>query len=62
MKVVKEGVLRTVEKAMGEKYNEEMKDAWSEAYNQLAAAILAEMNIEAEVVATAAALAETTTT
>ncbi|KAL4576792.1 hypothetical protein LXL04_012891 [Taraxacum kok-saghyz] len=44
--VVKEGVLRTVEKGVGEKWNEEMKEAWSEAYDQLAAAILAEMNKE----------------
>lgn len=43
MKVVKEALLRTVEKAMDEKYNEEMKDAWSEAYDQLAAAIKTEM-------------------
>nr|XP_043634659.1 non-symbiotic hemoglobin 2-like [Erigeron canadensis] len=45
--VVKEGVLRTVEKGVGEKWGEEMKEAWSEAYNQLAAAIQAEMEKEA---------------
>ncbi|KAI7753050.1 hypothetical protein M8C21_016805 [Ambrosia artemisiifolia] len=45
--VVKEGLLRTVEKGVGEKWNEEMKGAWSEAYDQLAAAIQAEMNKEA---------------
>ncbi|MFS7957580.1 putative Globin-like superfamily protein [Helianthus anomalus] len=47
MKVVKEAVLRTVEKGVGEKWSEEMKGAWSEAYDQLANAIQAEMNIEA---------------
>ncbi|KAL8210623.1 hypothetical protein R6Q57_005060 [Mikania cordata] len=45
--VVKEGLLRTVEKGVGEKWCEEMKGAWSEAYDQLAAAIQAEMNKEA---------------
>ncbi|KAJ0550526.1 putative Globin-like superfamily, leghemoglobin, iron-binding protein [Helianthus annuus] len=45
--VVKEGLLRTVEKGVGEKWSEEMKGAWSEAYDQLAAAIQAEMNKEA---------------
>lgn len=47
LKVVKEGVLRTVEKGVGEKWSEEMKGAWSEAYDQLAAAILSEMSKEA---------------
>nr|CAB91629.1 hemoglobin [Cichorium intybus x Cichorium endivia] len=45
--VVKEGVLRTVEKGVGEKWSEEMKGAWSEAYDQLAAAIITEMKKEA---------------
>ncbi|KAK9078727.1 hypothetical protein SSX86_002784 [Deinandra increscens subsp. villosa] len=45
--VVKEGLLRTVEKGVGEKWCEDMKGAWSEAYDQLAAAIQAEMNKEA---------------
>ncbi|KAI3793498.1 hypothetical protein L1987_36117 [Smallanthus sonchifolius] len=46
--VVKEALIRTVEKAMGEKCSEEMKDAWSnEAYDQLAAAIKTEMKQEA---------------
>ncbi|KAH1121860.1 hypothetical protein J1N35_005020 [Gossypium stocksii] len=42
--VVKEALLRTVEEAIGEeKWNEEMKNAWGEAYDQLAEAIKAEM-------------------
>ncbi|PWA61460.1 non-symbiotic hemoglobin 2 [Artemisia annua] len=41
--VVKEGLLRTMEKEAGEKCCEEMKGAWSEAYDQLFAAIQAEM-------------------
>ncbi|KAI3705232.1 hypothetical protein L1987_75466 [Smallanthus sonchifolius] len=45
--VVKEALLRTVEKGVGEKWCEDMKGAWSEAYDQLAAAIQAEMNKEA---------------
>nr|XP_043633865.1 non-symbiotic hemoglobin 2-like [Erigeron canadensis] len=44
--IVKEAVIRTVKKAMGEKCNGEMKDAWSEAYDQLAAAIKTEMKKE----------------
>ncbi|KAK9061308.1 hypothetical protein SSX86_018488 [Deinandra increscens subsp. villosa] len=44
--VVKEALIRTVEKGMGERCNEEMKDAWSEAYNHLAAAIKTEMKKE----------------
>lgn len=48
MKVVKEGLLRTVEKGVGDKWSEEMKSAWTEAYDQLAAAIQAEMKKEAE--------------
>ncbi|XP_071706965.1 anaerobic nitrite reductase HB2-like [Rutidosis leptorrhynchoides] len=45
--VVKEAVLRTVEKGVGEKWSEEMKGAWAEAYDQLAAAIQDEMKKEA---------------
>ncbi|GKD95899.1 non-symbiotic hemoglobin 2 [Tanacetum coccineum] len=45
--VVKEALLRTVEKGAGEKWCEEMKGAWSEAYDQLSAAIQAEMAKEA---------------
>ncbi|XP_012466814.1 non-symbiotic hemoglobin 2 [Gossypium raimondii] len=42
--VVKEALLRTIEEAIGEeKWNEEMKNAWGEAYDQLAEAIKAEM-------------------
>lgn len=44
MQVVKEALLRTIEEAIGEeKWNEEMKNAWGEAYDQLAEAIKAEM-------------------
>ncbi|KAL8193145.1 hypothetical protein R6Q57_027049 [Mikania cordata] len=45
--VVKEALIRTVQKAMGEKCSEEMKDAWREAYDQLAHAIKTEMKQEA---------------
>ncbi|KAG5615992.1 hypothetical protein H5410_015816 [Solanum commersonii] len=45
--VVKEALLRTVEEAMGKKWKDEMKEAWGEAYDQLAAAIKAEMHAEA---------------
>ncbi|KAL7615254.1 non-symbiotic hemoglobin 2 [Lactuca sativa] len=45
--VVKEALIRTVEKAMGEKCSEEMKSAWCEAYDHLAAAIKTEMKQEA---------------
>ncbi|TMW87271.1 non-symbiotic hemoglobin 2 [Solanum pennellii] len=45
--VVKEALLRTVKEAMGNKWKDEMKEAWSEAYDQLAAAIKAEMHAEA---------------
>ncbi|TYH87969.1 hypothetical protein ES332_D01G155000v1 [Gossypium tomentosum] len=44
MQVVKEALLRTIEEAIGEeKWNEEMKNGWGEAYDQLAEAIKAEM-------------------
>ncbi|XP_009605782.1 anaerobic nitrite reductase HB2 [Nicotiana tomentosiformis] len=45
--VVKEALLRTVKEAMGEKWSEDTKEAWGEAYDQLAAAIKAEMHSEA---------------
>ncbi|CAN4120044.1 unnamed protein product [Withania somnifera] len=45
--VVKEALLRTVEEAMGEKWSDDMKEAWTESYDQLAAAIKAEMHAEA---------------
>ncbi|KAI3721846.1 hypothetical protein L2E82_32865 [Cichorium intybus] len=45
--VVKEALIRTVAKAMGEKCSEEMKSAWSEAYDELADAIKTEMKKEA---------------
>ncbi|KAI8563549.1 hypothetical protein RHMOL_Rhmol03G0118900 [Rhododendron molle] len=41
--VVKEALLRTVREAVGGKWNEEMKGAWGETYDQLAMAIKAEM-------------------
>ncbi|KAI3903630.1 hypothetical protein MKW98_032284 [Papaver atlanticum] len=41
--VVKEALLRTLETELGDKWNEEMKCAWSEAYDHLATAIKAEM-------------------
>lgn len=44
---MKEALIRTVEKAMGEKCSEEMKSAWCEAYDHLAAAIKTEMKQEA---------------
>ncbi|XP_076899487.1 anaerobic nitrite reductase HB2-like [Bidens hawaiensis] len=45
--VVKEALIRTVEKAMGEKCSEEMKDAWRVAYDHLADAVKTEMKQEA---------------
>ncbi|XP_058083581.1 non-symbiotic hemoglobin 2 [Magnolia sinica] len=41
--VVKEALLRTIQAALGEKWSDEMGGAWGEAYDQLAAAIKAEM-------------------
>lgn len=41
--MVKKALLRTVREAVGERWNEEMKGAWGEAYDQLATAIKAEM-------------------
>ncbi|XVE75472.1 hypothetical protein DITRI_Ditri12bG0096400 [Diplodiscus trichospermus] len=46
--VVKEALLRTIKEGMGEeKWSDEMNSAWAEAYDQLAAAIKAEMKAEA---------------
>ncbi|XP_010267328.1 PREDICTED: non-symbiotic hemoglobin 2-like [Nelumbo nucifera] len=44
--VVKEALLTTIEEAVGEKWSEEMAGAWGEAFDQLAAAIKAEMKEE----------------
>ena len=44
--VVKQALLRTIEEASGDKWSEELKGAWSVAYDQLAAAIKAEMKEE----------------
>ncbi|KAL9240225.1 hypothetical protein vseg_014470 [Gypsophila vaccaria] len=44
--VVKEALLKTIEEAVGDKWTEEMKCAWGAAYDQLAAAIKAEMKHE----------------
>ena len=41
----KEALLRTVEEAVGEKWSPGMKNAWSTAYDHLAAAIKADMKI-----------------
>ncbi|KAG9441855.1 hypothetical protein H6P81_017709 [Aristolochia fimbriata] len=49
--VVKEALLRTIKEALGEKWSEKMGSAWGEAYDQLAAAIKAEMKKEVEVAA-----------
>ncbi|KAF7148046.1 hypothetical protein RHSIM_Rhsim03G0111000 [Rhododendron simsii] len=43
VKVFKMALLKTVREAVGGKWNEEMKGAWGEAYDQLAMAIKAEM-------------------
>lgn len=46
--VVKEALLRTIEEGIGkEKWSDEMRCAWAEAYDQLAAAIKTEMKEEA---------------
>ncbi|KNA15929.1 hypothetical protein SOVF_093930 [Spinacia oleracea] len=45
--VVKQALLRTIEEATAEKWSEELKCAWGVAYDQLAAAIKAEMKEEA---------------
>lgn len=41
--MVRDALLRTIEEAVGEKWCEEMERAWGEGYDQLAAAIQAEM-------------------
>ncbi|KAK9124047.1 hypothetical protein Sjap_013649 [Stephania japonica] len=46
--IVKEALLRTIKGALGEKWNEEMCNAWGEAYDRLAAAIKAEMRAQQE--------------
>lgn len=43
---MKEALLRTVKEAIGEKWNEDMSRAWGEAYDELAAAIKAEMRAQ----------------
>lgn len=45
--MVKEALLRTIKEALGEKWNEKIDGAWSEAYDQLALAIKEEMKAEA---------------
>ncbi|XVE75470.1 hypothetical protein DITRI_Ditri12bG0096200 [Diplodiscus trichospermus] len=46
--VVKEALLRTIKEGIGEeKWSDDMNSAWTEAYDQLAAAIKAEMKAEA---------------
>ncbi|KAL9422316.1 hypothetical protein AB3S75_034561 [Citrus x aurantiifolia] len=45
--VVKEALLRAIKEAVGEKWRDDMNCAWVEAYDQLAAAIKAEMKEEA---------------
>ena len=44
---MKEALLKTIEEGVGEKWSEEMKNAWGEAYDHLAAAIMGEMQVEA---------------
>ncbi|KAF2318443.1 hypothetical protein GH714_007703 [Hevea brasiliensis] len=44
--MVKEALLRTIKEAVGDKWSEDMGSAWGEAYDQLAAAINAEMKQE----------------
>ncbi|XP_027109674.1 non-symbiotic hemoglobin 2-like [Coffea eugenioides] len=45
--VVKEALLKTIQEAAGEKWSEEMKNAWGEGYDHLAAAIVREMQVQA---------------
>jgi len=45
--VVRDALLRTIEEAVGEKWSEEMEGAWGAGYDQLAAAIQAEMKDDA---------------
>lgn len=44
LQVVKFALLETLEEAVPEMWSPEMKNAWGEAYDQLTAAIKAEMN------------------
>ncbi|XP_031472895.1 non-symbiotic hemoglobin 2-like [Nymphaea colorata] len=44
--VIKVAFLKVVKEAVGEKWSEEMGAAWAEAYDQLAAAFIAEMKIQ----------------
>uniref|UniRef100_A0A1J3DNA4 Non-symbiotic hemoglobin 2 n=1 Tax=Noccaea caerulescens TaxID=107243 RepID=A0A1J3DNA4_NOCCA len=44
--VVKEALVRTLKEGLGEKYNEEVENAWSQAYDHLALAIKTEMKHE----------------
>lgn len=46
IQVVKEALVRTLKEGLGEKYNEEVEGAWSQAYDHLALAIKAEMKQE----------------
>lgn len=46
MQVVKEALVRTLKEGLGEKYNEEVESAWSQAYDHLALAIKTEMKQE----------------
>ena len=45
--MVKEALLRTIKEAVGDKWNEELSDAWAIAYDELATAIKKEMKDEA---------------
>ncbi|CDO99824.1 unnamed protein product [Coffea canephora] len=44
--VVKEAFLETIQEGVGENWSEELKNAWGEAYDHLAAAIQGEMEAE----------------
>lgn len=37
--MIKEAVLKTIKEAVGDKWNQEMNDAWEQAYDAMAAAI-----------------------
>ncbi|WCJ19213.1 Non-symbiotic hemoglobin 2 [Euphorbia peplus] len=52
--VVKDALLRTIEEAIGEKWSEDLCNAWAEAYDQLSAAIQNEMKKEATLLHVAA--------
>lgn len=53
--VVKQALLRTIQSAIGDKWSDELAQAWGAAYDQLAAAIKAEMKAETELAAVGAA-------